>query len=332
MKSCRDPRTLFSVRGDIARLVAFYVILAAYWVVSSAYAAQPEPESSTIAIVHSHSVAAYHEAILGFLHELRRNFVPRFNTLIYDNLEGFYEKLQQNKKQQGQAGVDLIVTIGTHATLDISYNIHDIPIVFSMVLDPERILEQHENIVGASLNIPAELQLKMIKEVLPNVEKIGVIYDPTRNADTVNHITELASKFRLRIKSFPVTSQKDIPKALSKVQSETDALLGIVDNTVYTSRTTQFIIRYTVKKQLPFIGISPSYVKAGALCALVFDSKDIGRQSAQLAERILSGIPVSELQNTIPEKIHIALNLRTADIIGVNIPKKIQERASIVYE
>ena len=108
MKPCRDPRTLFSLRADIARHVAFYVILAAYWVVSSAYAAQPESESPTIAIVHSHSVAAYQEAILGFLQELRRNFVPRFNTMIYDNLEKFYEKLQQNTEERGPVPPDLL--------------------------------------------------------------------------------------------------------------------------------------------------------------------------------------------------------------------------------
>ena len=113
------------------------MILVAYWVVSSAYAAQPEPKSPTIAIVHSHSVAAYQEAILGFLQGLRRNFVPRFNTMIYDNLEKFYEKLQQNTEERGQAGFDLLVTIGTHASLDMSHNVHDIPIVFSMVLDPD---------------------------------------------------------------------------------------------------------------------------------------------------------------------------------------------------
>jgi putative ABC transport system substrate-binding protein len=111
-----------------------------------------------------------------------------------------------------------------------------------------------------------------------------------------------------------------------------DVLWGIVDQTVYTSNTAKFIIRYTVEKHLPFVGLSPSYVKAGALCSLVFDSHDIGRQAAELAVRILSGTPAAVLRTTTPENIQLALNLRTADIIGVTIPQEVREHALIVYE
>ncbi len=298
-------------------------------------AEQQEPPVSspvTIAIIQPRGVDAYREAVEGFLYSLRNRIHQRFNTVIYESPEGLYKTLKQNEPSHKSSTIQLIVTIGTQATNEVSRTIHDIPIVFSMVLNPERVLSNRTDIVGASLNIPFSLQLEMINKVLPTVKTVGIIYDPTKHDNVLMAQSPSKKQYGLRLTTFPVTSPKEIPGALSRVNKETDVLLGIVDSTVYTSRTTASIIRYTIKHQLPFVGISASYVKAGALCALLFNSRDIGRQTAQLAEQVLSGIPPTTLQNTIPEKIYLALNLRTARLIDVTIPKKIQEKAEILYE
>ncbi len=310
------------------------LLFAVYCVLLSSYCSfgAETPESLTIAIVQPRNIAAYQDAMQGFLHNLKRNFTSRLNTIRYESPEGLYKTLTQNRKKLGRADIDLIVTVGTSATQQVSRKVKDVPIVFSMVLNPESVLGGRKDIVGASLNIPPEFHLKMIKEMLPHIKTIGIIYDPKRNASTVKNITKFAKQFHLGIKVFAVKSQKDIPKALSKVSKAADVLLGLVDNTVYTSQTAKFIIRDSVKKRFPFVGISQSYVKAGALYSLVFDSRDIGRQTAKLAQSLLSGVSASKLQITTPEKITIAINLRTAEIIGMDIPKKIRDNAAIVYK
>ncbi|MBD3309368.1 hypothetical protein GF339_23425 [candidate division KSB3 bacterium] len=301
--------------------------------VSVSCLAQSRPEIPTVTIVQPRNINAYQEAVQGFLVELRQRFPTQFNTIIYENPRGLYTTLQQHTRSNSSPEtVDLIVTVGTNATAEVSQQIRDIPVVFSMVLDPQKVLGSRQDIVGASLNIPPELQLKMIKDMLPAAKTVGIIYDPAQNADRVARYVSLADTFDLQIAAFPVSSQKEIPTALDEVNSRADLLLGIVDSTVYTSRTTEFIMRYTIREHLPFVGISVSYVKAGALYALVFDSYDIGRQTARLAAQILSGVPASELEITTPEKITIALNLRTAEIIGVTIPNPLRKRAEIIYE
>ena len=153
--------------------------------------------------------------------------------------------------------------MGSKATTDAAQKISDIPIVFTMVLNPERILRDAQNIVGASLNIPVELQFRMIKQVLPTAKHVGVIYDPHQNTSFVEESTRIARQEGLQLKRFPVNSPKDIPVALEQVSEKADVLWGIVDDTVYTSRTTVSIIQTTWKKQLPFIAPSEPYVKAG---------------------------------------------------------------------
>lgn len=289
-------------------------------------------DSFVIAIVQPQQVEAYQEAVQGLLEHLRRHLRQRFTAIIYEQPEKLYEALEKKDSKGKTPPIQLIVTVGTTATADVIGKVHDIPVLFSMVLDPENILQGRRDVVGASLNIPFTLQLELISTILPRVKTVGLLFDPEKNDRMIQRYLVQAAEARLHLKVFPVTSAKELPDALSEVRKETDALLGIVDSSVYSSRTTEFIIRYTLKKQLPFIGISPSYVKAGALCSLVFDSRDVGRQTAQLALEILGGTPIEELEISLPEKIRFALNLKTADMIGVYIPRKIQDKAAIVYE
>ncbi len=295
-------------------------------------AEQQDVSPFTIAIVQPRGVEAYQEAVEGFLHGLRRRVSQRFYTVIYESPERLYSTLKQKSLSQTPSDIRLIVTIGTKATSEVARQIDDIPILFSMVLNPERVLPDRSNIVGASLNISFSLQLEMISKVLPTARTVGIIYDPAQQGDFLIEQLSQHEQFGLRIKPFPVISPKEIPAALSQVGKEADVLLGIVDSTVYTPRATASIIRYTIKHELPFVGISASYVKAGALCALLFHSRDIGLQTAQLAEKILTGTPPAQLQNTVPEKIQLSLNLRTAALLNVTIPKQIQEKAAILYE
>lgn len=297
---------------------------------ASGSSAQDRP--FTIAIIQPYNISAYHEAVAGFIEQLRRQLHHDFQTVVYESPEGLYGAMQQRQLTADGSNVDLILTVGTQATTEVSKRVTDIPIVFTMVLNPERIVQNVPNMVGASLNIPVELQFGMIKEVLPTAKDIGVIYDPQKNSRFVEDSARIASQLGFRLKPFPITSQKDIPEALDQVSQEADVLWGIVDDTVYTSRTTVSIIQTTWKKQIPFIGTSEPYVKAGALWAVVFENKDIGRQSATLATQILSGTPVSSLKETIPQKIGWIINLRTAKLIGVEFPKRIIDQAWEAYE
>lgn len=308
------------------------MVLSSIFLLGWAWKMGAQEQPLTIAIIQPYNISAYYEAVEGFTEQLRRQLQQDFQTVVYESPEGLYSAMKQRQLTANVPGIDLILTVGTQATAEVSKQITEIPIVFTMVLDPERTVQDTQNVVGVSVNIPVELQFGMIKEVLPTAKDIGVIYDPGRNARFIEDSARIAAQFGLRLKQFPVTSQKDIPAALEQVSKEADVLWGIVDNTVYTSQTARSIIQTTWKKQLPFIGTSEAYVKAGALWALVFENKDIGRQSAMLASQILSGTSAASLQETIPRKIGWIINLRTAKLIGVEFSNKIIDQAWEAYE
>ncbi|GAK54651.1 hypothetical protein U14_05938 [Candidatus Moduliflexus flocculans] len=290
-------------------------------------------DAPAIVIIQPRSVAAYQDAVQGFLRHLRLLSPTRFNIMIFEEPAGLYNVLDADTETAVvRSDIRLIVTIGSSATLDIAQHIHDIPILFSMMLDPERLPQNQANVTGVSLRIPSSVQFQMIMSMLPTAKQIGIIYDAQKNATIVQHLMEEAKTVNLNIKPFPVTSQKEIPDAMDRLKKDADVLLGIVDSMIYTSQTAGVMIRYAIKHKIPFIGISSSYVKAGALCALDVDPVDIGRQTAVIAQRILAGAPIANMAAESPEKLDLAVNLRTADIIGVTIPKAIRDKASLLYE
>ncbi len=315
-------------------VMGFWLFSACAGMLKTAVAEDASADAPIIAIIQPRSVAAYQDAVQGFLRHLRLLSPARFNIMIFEEPDEFYNMLNavQADYAPTRSDIRMIVTIGSSATLDVAQKIHDIPILFSMMLDPERLSPDQTNVVGVSLRIPVALQLKMIANMLPTAKNIGVIYDSQKNEAAAQRLITEAAAFDLTIKPFPVASQREIPDALDRLDKQADVLLGMVDSMVYTSKTAGLIIRYTIKHEIPFIGISASYVKAGALCALDVDPIDIGRQMAIVAQQILSGAPMAKIATVTPETIDFAINLRTADIIGVTIPKTIRDNATILYE
>jgi putative ABC transport system substrate-binding protein len=111
-----------------------------------------------------------------------------------------------------------------------------------------------------------------------------------------------------------------------------DVLWMVADSTVYTPRSTEFILQYTLGHQIPFVGLSAKYVKAGALFAVSWDYTDLGEQAGELAHQILAGKTPAELAVATPRKLPLVLNMKSARSLGVKIPRKVIEGASEVYE
>jgi len=92
----------------------------------------------------------------------------------------------------------------------------------------------------------------------------------------------------------------------------------------------EFIFLYTLRNKLPFMGLSPAFVKAGALMALAVDYQEVGAQCGGLAARILSGESPSSLPVTTPHKAILHINLKTAETIGIKIPAERLKGAVVV--
>jgi putative ABC transport system substrate-binding protein len=100
---------------------------------------------------------------------------------------------------------------------------------------------------------------------------------------------------------------------------------------VLTTQSLQYVFLFAFQNNLPLIGLSEHFVKMGALFAVGPDYEDVGRQSGELASRILSGEQPEDMTYVSPRRVLLSLNLRTAEIIGIEVPEHIIRSASATY-
>lgn len=283
--------------------------------------ADPSTNDVVIAVVKSKDNVQYEEAVQGFVKSLEEK-----HTAVDLKIYGPEDKnIIQGIKSQKPA---LILTLGTTATKIVTQEITDIPIVFSMILDPRGSKVTSENIVGASLDIPADLQLETLKSVAPKFKQIGVIYNPSENGCIVRQARQAANDLGLNLILYPVKSENEIPK----IEDLNIELLWIIPDTVVCKPVIiKRILLSCLKNNTAVMGFTHYYARGGALLAVACDYEDIGRQSGEMVVKLLKGEDYSCLKITVPRKVKLYLNKITADRLGITIPDEIILKASEVF-
>jgi len=289
----------------------------------------------TILIVKSSSLNPFLKAVEGFKKEIRKSEIEAI-LIEYD--------ISDESKGEGQIAQkirdlkpDLIVTIGSRSTAIVSQKVKDIPIIFCMVLNPvssgfiQSMRSSGNNLSGASLDIPVKIQLEKFKLIVPKLKKLGVLFTQD-SKQVIVEAKRVCKKIGIELVPELIYSEKEIPEAVETLAQEVDGLWAVADTIIFTPQSTQYILLYTLRNGLPFMGLSPSFVKAGALFTLACDHKDVGRQAGELALGVLSGEEPLEVSITIPRMIYLCLNLRTADQINLKIPEEIVSVAKEVFK
>ncbi len=288
-----------------------------------------------IVAVKSVEAGPFADAFQGFKEALTKSGA-RVTISEYTVKEGGREeaKILSDIKQRRPA---LILTLGSAATTWIYRQVQDLPIVFCMVLNPvasgfvQTMQSSGNNLTGASLDIPVGLQFETLKAVVPSIKKVGVLYNPQETGQVVSAAAQVAADMGLELIAIPVSSAEKLQETLDHHKKQLDALWSVADSTVFASdRATEFLLRKTLEYKLPFMGLSPGFVKAGALLALSVDYADVGAQCGEQAAQVLAGRPPPSLPITVPRRVTLYLNLNVAKAIGVAIPPRTMEGAVVL--
>jgi putative ABC transport system substrate-binding protein len=290
--------------------------------------------SPHVTLVKSRALAPYNQAAAG----LRRVLLAwdpelRIDELVFPESEGgekpFLDKLQKSRP-------DLIVTIGTQATRSVSREITRIPIVFSLVLvmGDSGVLfrERPPNVSGAAMDVPVSQQFERMKEVIPGLKRVGVIYNPKVTGETIQEARLAAVAAELSLVEIPVSSEAEVIRQVSELKGRVDALWSVADSTVFTPRSVDSILLLTLRDGIPFVGLSPSFVKAGALLSFSCDYADVGAQSGEIAVEILKGKNPGDLPVVYPRHVSLFLNLNTARAIHLVVSDRIQSESQVEME
>ena len=167
---------------------------------------------------------------------------------------------------------------------------------------------------------------------VPAQRRIGVIYHSAEAKERVARAEQLAGGVNLSIQAYQIDGPQELPDALENLADRADVLWGVTDPTIYNPETAKSLLVFSFRHQIPLIGQSTPWVKAGALYALDRDYADIGSQCAELAEKILGGRAASSLPPVPPRRVRYALNRKTAAQMKLDLPERVFRDAAEVIE
>jgi len=229
---------------------------------------------------------------------------------------------------------DLIVAIGIWALQVAALESTDVPVVYAMVLNPPSVVPgRGKNITGASMNVPVDQSIRLFKQLSPIIRRIGVIYNPGKTGYLVQRAQVAARDQGLQLITREVLSSKEAVSALESIQESIDALWILPDETTLAPPVVQQMLLLSYRRKLPLLGLSENQVEMGALLSLSFASgEDIGRQAGEMSRAILMGKAASDIPYTTARQLKLAVNLKAAQKLGLEIPRTILDRADRVIQ
>ncbi len=257
--------------------------------------------------------------------------MPPATTFLEYDMQGDMSRGRKLARKIRASDATLLLAIGVKAALVSKLEILDIPVVFCMVLDPDKHDLKAPNMTGIRLDVPVERQFRTLRLILPPAKRIGVLYDPEKTGNMVEEARLIAKATGFELVEREVRTEKDMPAMLRAIIPQIEALWLIPDSTVLTDDSLKFVMGATLDANIPVIGFSSELVRSGALVGLSVRYEDVGKQAGLLARKILSEQVRPSPATFAPERLRLALNLKTARFLGIVIPSDLVSNADEVY-
>jgi putative ABC transport system substrate-binding protein len=255
-------------------------------------------------------------------------------TYIYEGATKSIDILDSVAQGLVEADVDLILSVTTPATLAAQRATADtdIPVVFVPVNDPvgaglvESLKQPGGNITGITFGLQEGRRLKWLVQIAPTIEEIYIPYNPEDQSAVLGleTVSEAAMALGVELITREVRKPEEITAAVENIPEEADAIFLLADSLLGT-HATEF-----VKLQLPTSAANPSdLTDHGVLTSYGIDQTSAGKQAARLADQIFQGVKPADLPVEMAE-FYLAINLKTAEAIGLDISDEILLQADII--
>ncbi len=233
---------------------------------------------------------------------------------------------------------DLVLAISTPSAQACMRNLPDAIILFSAVTDPvaaglvASLNKPGPNITGMTDMSPVARHVALIQELQPKLKKLGVLYNAneTNSVSVVRILQEECRKRGIEVVGKTVDKKEHVAEAAAGLVGQCDAVYIPTDNTVVSAM--ESVARICGKNRRPLYAADVDSVPRGALISLAIDYYGMGRQTARMAERILQGEAPASLPVESLEDFRIHVNLKAAEIMGIELPVSLLQSADVVYD
>jgi putative ABC transport system substrate-binding protein len=239
---------------------------------------------------------------------------------------------------------DVLVGHTTGVIAALKRETKSIPVVFVIVSDPvgsgyvESLARPGGNITGF-INIEASLSgkwIEILKEIQPRITRAALMFNPS-TATYIKFYQEpfeaAARASRIEPIAAPVHNAADIERVFDDLGTRPDSGLVLPPDVFTTTKANlDLIISFAARTHLPTIYPYRYMVDAGGLISYGIDTVDLYRRAPVYVDRILKGAKPADLPVQLPTKFEMAVNLKTAKALGIDIPAALLGGADVVIE
>lgn len=243
-------------------------------------------------------------------------------TKKHNNIRIYKKNISDEPDLKITSRYDIIITLGNKPAEYILRKKTASPVISLLITDRAiKLLKKTYNPENPwatiSLNQPIKRQLLLIKHLLGRKNTIGTIFGPVSQKNRKN-IIKTAKNLNLNLINENALITDQLISSLKSLISKSDIILAIPDPVTFNKKTIRGILLLTYRKNIPVIGFSKSYVKAGALAATYSSPEQISKQAAEIINRFIETKHLTRSDHSpkyfsisINKKIAYALNIKT---------------------
>lgn len=251
-----------------------------------------------------------------------------------ERLQGLAEEIVAKKPA-------IVVAAPSQSVAAVAKAAPNMPIVHATGSDPVAAgfavsLARPGGMITGLTNIVTDLQQKFIEilvEVVPRLKRVGFLVDSTTysGAALVEAARRAAALHGIEPRFVETANSVGIEPALTRLAKEEVQALAVLSSPLFTFERKR-IVKLALVRRWPVIAGGRRFAEEGALLSYASDQTANFMRAAFYVDRILKGAKPGDLPIEQPRRIELAVNLKTAKLLGLTIPQSVMLRADTVIE
>ncbi|WAD26066.1 ABC transporter substrate-binding protein [Pseudomonadaceae bacterium T75] len=262
-----------------------------------------------------------------------------------DNLKWQYQTAQGNTATAAQIArkfvgdrPDAIVAIATPSAQAVVASTKSVPVVFAAVTDPvaAQLVRNWEpsgsNVTGVSDELELDRQMELVKRVIPDAKRVGMVYNPgeANSVVVVERLRELLPEMGMTLVEAAAPRSVDVGSAARSLVGKVDVIYTNTDNNVVSAY--ESLVKVGMDTKTPLIASDTDSVKRGAIAALGIDYYQHGIQAGELVVRLLKGEEPGSIAPQKTAELSLFINRSAAAAQGVTLSQELIDSAAEVIE
>ena len=261
------------------------------------------------------------------------------------NLRWQYQSAQGSPGTAGQIArkfvgdrPDAIVAIATPSAQAVVAATKDVPVVYSGVTDPvaAQLVKGWEasgtNVTGVSDRLALDKQIELIKKIVPQAKRVGIVYNPgeANSVVVVKQLQELLPKAGMTLVEAAAPRSVDVGSAARSLIDKVDVIYTSTDNNVVSAY--ESLVKVGNDAKVPLIASDTDSVRRGAIAALGVDYRALGVQTGKIVVRILKGEKPGAIPSESSSKVELFVNPGAAQKQGVTLSEAVLKSAAQIIK